>query len=329
MVIRNKKEKLYELFSQNLKWFLEHPSLSFKDSENDLEVVPEFICPLCFLAFSKKDLNSHSKNPLTLEDVPPKSLGGSVKTLTCKECNNSAGRNLDVKLKDWLNFKEFQHFYPNSKSKTRFKIDENEVNGTVKVDNNGRVIMNLDTNRSNPEHINALTKKIKPFGETRLTLQPMQKQLNEREAEIALLRIAYLEAFSLSGYGFLLNPNLSLIRDQIRDPQSKILPKVLWINYVFNDEQNGINIIREPIELRCFLIVFDIITESRKYKCAVALPGPSANGLEIYQNIENLLCRNDNKEAKITIEHIDTKDYLKKNEYTFETYKHWIHYCKI
>jgi hypothetical protein len=203
-----------------------------------------------------------------------------------------------------------------------------QVNGTFKVDNSGKIIINLDTHRSNPKHLEEFTKKIKPFGETKLTFQSIQKQIDEREAEIALLRIAYLEAFSLCGYGFMLNGNLCKIRDQIRDPKSNILPKVLWINYEFDDEQNGINIIREPKELRCFLIVFDIETESRKYKCAIALPGPSRSSLEIYENIEKILCQDSGGETKIKIEHIDTTDNLKIQEYTFDTYKWWRKFCE-
>lgn len=324
----SRKEKIFNLFAQNLKWFLEEPSLSFKDSETGEDIEPEYICPLCFNDFYKKDLNNDVENPLTLEDVPPKSLGGTVKTLTCKACNNSAGHNLDVKLKELLNKKELHNFFPNSNTTARYKIDDHQVNGTFKVDNNGKVIIDLDTNRSNPRHLEEFTKKINPFGETKLTFQPIQKRIDEREAEIALLRIAYLEAFSLCGYGFMLNGNLDKVRDQIKKPKSNILPKVLWINYEFDDEQNGINIISEPEELRCFLIVFDIKTESRKYKCAIALPGPSTSGLDIYENIEKILCQDSSGGAKITIEHIDTTDNLKTQDYTFDTYKWWRKFCE-
>lgn len=39
-----------------------------------------------------------SENPLTLEDAPPKSLGGKAHVLTCKECNNKAGQKIDYHL---------------------------------------------------------------------------------------------------------------------------------------------------------------------------------------------------------------------------------------
>lgn len=324
----DRKEKIFNLFSQNLKWFLEEPILSLRDSESGKEINPEYICPLCFKDFYRTDLNNDAENPLTLEDVPPKKLGGNVKTLTCKACNNKAGHNLDVKLINWLNNKEIINFFPNSSTSARYNIDGHFVNGTFSVDNNGKVIIDIDTNRSNPNYVKEFNKRLNPYGETKFTFQPIQKNTDDREAEIALLRIAYLEAFSLCGYGFMLNGFLSKIRDQINNPKSNFLPKVFWLNYEFDDEQNGLNIIREPEELRCFLIVFDIITESKKYKCAIAIPGPTAPGLDIYKNIEKMLCQDTKNNIQITIEHIDTTDNLKFKEYTFESYKWWRKFCE-
>jgi hypothetical protein len=328
MAQTDRKEKIFELFNQNLKWFLEVPSLSIKDSESNKVTQPEYICPVCFDAFNYQDLNGDLKNPLTLEDVPPKKLGGKVKTLTCRSCNNKAGHKLDVKLKTWLNNKESQNFLPNSQTKAKYLIDGNEVNGTFSVANTGEIVIDLDTKRSNPKHAEEFTKKVNPHGTTQMSIHPIQKKADNREAEIALLRIAYLEAFSLCGYGFMLNGYLGKIREQIQHPEKSILPKVLWLNYEFDDEQNGINIITQPKELRCFLIVFDIVTESGKYKCAIALPGPSAPGIEIYNNIENLLCQDSSGDIEIKIEHLDTTDNLRTKEYTFDTYNSWKKYCE-
>jgi hypothetical protein len=44
-------------------------------------------CPIC-LKFFTRDMISE----LSLEHVPPEKVGGHVRTLTCKTCNNSAGK---------------------------------------------------------------------------------------------------------------------------------------------------------------------------------------------------------------------------------------------
>lgn len=50
-------------------------------------------CPLCFTPFTSAEASSG--RTVTLEHVPPKSLGGKVLCLTCKSCNASAGSKVD------------------------------------------------------------------------------------------------------------------------------------------------------------------------------------------------------------------------------------------
>ena len=50
-------------------------------------------CPICLRSFTRDA--AEKGQTVTLEHVPPETLGGSVKCLTCKPCNNSAGRKLD------------------------------------------------------------------------------------------------------------------------------------------------------------------------------------------------------------------------------------------
>ena len=50
-------------------------------------------CPICLTPFTR-DAVEKGKT-VTLEHVPPETVGGSVKCLTCATCNSSAGRKLD------------------------------------------------------------------------------------------------------------------------------------------------------------------------------------------------------------------------------------------
>ncbi|WP_312793018.1 hypothetical protein [Sphingobacterium sp.] len=66
-----KKERIFEIFSRNLEWVKEHKDVGFEpDFSNG------YICPICFDPFFRADLDSKVPNPLTLEDIPPVSLGG-------------------------------------------------------------------------------------------------------------------------------------------------------------------------------------------------------------------------------------------------------------
>ena len=50
-------------------------------------------CPICLTAFTRDEASSGAK--VTLEHVPPKSVGGQARCLTCKACNAGTGRSFD------------------------------------------------------------------------------------------------------------------------------------------------------------------------------------------------------------------------------------------
>ena len=50
-------------------------------------------CPICFAPFTRDEALAGRK--ITLEHVPPKSIGGQVRCLTCQQCNAGAGRDID------------------------------------------------------------------------------------------------------------------------------------------------------------------------------------------------------------------------------------------
>ncbi|MDW7694576.1 HNH endonuclease [Flammeovirgaceae bacterium SG7u.111] len=338
---RDKKKKIFELFSQNLEWVKEHPSISFQpDFSNG------YLCPLCFEVFYEKDLDSSLSNYLTLEDVPPKSLGGKPLTLTCKTCNSRSGHELDNHLLNRLLELDSHSFLPNSKTDTTFELNGNEVNGTVEVDKEGKLKLEVQTNRSNPIKAQKFNEDLIPprtiynplfypdkvFDNGFKTLPfslKFKKTSNERRAEIALLRVAYLLAYSVLGNGFYINGALYKIREQILNPDKKIIPDVFWIKYEFPKQMEGINIITLPKELRCFLVIFRLETKSISRQFAIVLPGPSELGLKVYDYILSNLCVGDGTEfMNGTSEHIEEKDFLKNKDYAFASNWYWQEYTK-
>jgi hypothetical protein len=215
---KNTKQRFFEVFSQNLTWVKEHPDIKFKpDFENGC------LCPLCMDIFFVSDLDSTLKNYLTIEDVPPVSLGGTPKTLTCKKCNSTSGYELDSHLLKRINELDFHMFLPNSKADVQFRLNNNKANGMVEIDANGTVHLKLDTKRSNPSEYVQFNNDLTSNGITGdfktpdFTIEPKAKS-DERRAEIALLRIAYLIAYSFFGSGFLINSGLYKVREQLNNP---------------------------------------------------------------------------------------------------------------
>ena len=110
MTIREKlRSKLFKKYSYNLDLIKKYDFINLEPN-----IPKSYICPLCIRLFTEKDLDQAVKNCLTLEDIPPKSLGGKPILLTCKECNNESGTKLDEQLRKKLIFDEFNQKVPGS-----------------------------------------------------------------------------------------------------------------------------------------------------------------------------------------------------------------------
>jgi hypothetical protein len=107
-----------------------------------------------------------------------------------------------------------------------------------------------------------------------------------RRWEASLLRSAYLWAFSVFGYGFLINYAMPAIRGQIKHPEETVLP--VWGVFQKDDlpdELLGISVICKPDALRSFLVTFDLYTTLKRRRYCVLLPGPTWPGTDIYEQI--------------------------------------------
>ncbi|WP_343523838.1 HNH endonuclease [Pedobacter sp.] len=331
-----KKERIFELFSQNLEWVKEHKEIQF---------VPDFsngyICPLCFAPFFREDLDSTRPNPLTLEDIPPVSLGGKAMALTCKKCNSRSGHELDAHLLNMLLEDDSKQMRPNSSARATFEIDGTKVGGDFKVNADGTAVMNIDPKRTNPHNSKRFAEKITPTSEDfykhvfesdkygvewtspNFTFK-VNRNYKERRSRIAVLRIAYLIAFAKFGNGFLVNGGLYKVREQLLHPDKNILGEVFWLNHKFPEEMLGLNIVRIPKELQCYLVIFNLKTNSTTTQFAVMLPGPSAPSTSIYKFYEENLCVDRlGKTANIVVEHIAEREFLKIKEYAFASHIFW------
>lgn len=335
--VRQKKNRLFDLFSKNLEWVKEHPSITFEpDFSNG------YICPICLNVFFKTDLESSAANPLTFEDIPPAALGGKPLALTCKKCNSESGHKLDGHLIKRLLEADSVSMLPNSNAKATFEKNGHKINGTFAVTGENIFKLNFYTGNSNPIQVRQF---MQDFAASQTMLSPLfhMKELfdadniknshlamhikiasNERRAEIALLRIGYLLAFAKMGNGFLINGGLFKVREQILNPDKIILPNPFWLKYEFPKKMEGVNIVVKPRELQCFLVIFSVKTDSRSRQFAIALPGPSNPGIKVYDFIKNELCVGDgSKMLNTLIVKIPPGDYLHKKEDTFISNNYW------
>lgn len=312
------RKKLYRVFLENLN------SIRNEDFvQLEADIPNSYICPLCTRHFTMIDLDQTSNNCLTLEDVPPRSLGGKALTLTCKECNNTAGSYLDEELRKKLVAREFLEGVPGAIVDARITLDrELSVYGTASHRKEGGLDVHLYRKGPNaaPQRSQCIPRVRRHLENKKLQeIQFSSNPYKNRNAEVALLRIAYLIAFCTFGNGFLLNENLVPVREQIQKPNEQILPSLGLINDDFSKIMPGIYLVAEPREMRSFLVIFEL-TSNRTTKHGVMLPGPSEPGPSIYTLPER---KSGSSGIKYHAVRIPDWDYLKDQSLKFASMRFW------
>lgn len=290
-----REEFLFEHYRQNLNALLEVDArLKMKPDRDDI-----VICPLCFNKYFTLD-DIENKN-LTAEHVPPDKLGGTVDTLTCRDCNNNHGASLD------------SHLVSHIRSIDALSgTGPTYVDGVASGEGTGefRVEFRSTADKqwellgvpkaSNMQNIDEFTKGFlsRDF-KFNLTL----RLPNERRARLSLIRSAYLTAFRYLGYGFLVNFNLGRLRYQFENPHEEIYPtKSVLFPFEHADQFLGVNIISKPADMKCYFIVFDVQADKGlARRVGVMLPGPNGRDYEMFEKLETF------SGSTITISHFDVE----------------------
>ena len=178
-------------------------------------------CPICLSTFDRSDVVSGRK--VTLEHAPPKSLGGAPICLTCESCNNKAS------LVD-------HHAYLSAKARKEWAAGQG---APIVVD----ILGHKKSYRFIPRDPNSpfpARKHLFRNGSIELGPLPPKEQLDINKGIsfkipqrddyefVSMIKSAYLMVFSLmgaNGYKFAENIGLQPVRQQIMNPQKKILKR--------------------------------------------------------------------------------------------------------
>jgi hypothetical protein len=182
----------------------------------------EYACPLCLRLFPQDQIKH-----LSLDHVPPESVGGKLEILTCKTCNNTAGAALDAHASSVDRFRRVLAGEPYPPLLAQFKFDGVTANMELRSDR-ARCVKVFGLPECNPpgvleevgevfeEHVRAGTTPSIQF--TMPKLRPV-----ERRARVSYLRAGYLAAFAVIGYAAVARPSFDRVRRQIGDPDTEHL----------------------------------------------------------------------------------------------------------
>lgn len=289
-----KRQRIFEIYRDNLNLLIDN---GFIKGKKDF-----YLCPLCLKRHSKID----EIDPLTLEDAPPKSLGGKANILTCKSCNNTMGKTVDFHLAERLRELDSANFLPGTETPVQVKTGGKTLQATLTITEAGKMQLMHSKKNNNPV---VLEEIMKDFPGSTVNMNFLRTRVINDNLELALLKAGYLLAFQKFGYSLILHDCYKIVRDQLKNPEQRIYPLGFWIEPTFPKEYSGVYFVRDK-GLECILSMFTVKTGKSERFYGVILPFPIHPIEELVSNFQEQL--NAEEEFAINI-YPSPKDQAKMN----------------
>ena len=278
----NKKEQLFEKYAKDLhsttKQY-ESKVLAVDVDSGEKQSLPHpcYLCPLCDKIFTESET-------LTLEHVPPGKLGGQKRLLVCKRCNNNQGSKLEKHLIDHI-----KNDYNNTSDITLYLENGTQPSIKCKLRVNlerDKIVILMDRKHMAAPYFNDQVSEANSRGEQ--IRYRFEAKVFSRYIELALLRIAYLKMFEVTGYEYYLSYSAKMIREQLANVDDKVM------SVFYSDQQEnlpeGIYDItdKESTKDYCgFLVATVLKTRSNKKQYSIILPRPEQKYMSLYTNLKD------------------------------------------
>jgi len=223
----DKRQRIFDTYKANLNLLIDIGSVKGKKDR--------YICPICL----KPHNDLTEADPPTLEDAPPKSLGGKANTLTCKSCNNTAGHKIDFHLAERLRELDNAQFLPGTEMNVKIKIGNETLQGTISVQEDGTMQIIHSKKNNHPEILEQKMKELK--GGMVIDMDFLKSRVIPDNLEYALLKTGYLLAFEKFGYSFILDSNYDIVRQQLQNPEKRIDQEGFWLSPPYPKSHNGLH----------------------------------------------------------------------------------------
>lgn len=312
----NIRLNFFNTYSKNLELVADslQIQMGYTDANgNFVQLKNNYICPICSNSFIYDSLDQQSSNPLSLEDVPPKALGGRPLILTCKSCNNKVGGiNLDAELIKYIKDEPYFKHEQNSHVDYYYEINKKvTAKGRMTIVGNKKQITFYTTH---PLLENELKNNFGDKSQIKFTYRVP----NQRKVLLALLRIAHLKMFHFFGYGYFFQPSIEIIQKQLFSPNQDILPKFgIPSFHSLSGGDTGIYFIKSPLNLCAYIVVFDVFISNRRSTYSVLIPGPYSECIEMYSKLE------ESQEISLDVLPIKKDNYLSDSNFIFAYKDFW------
>ena len=244
-------------------------------AEHGFKVQNKYLCPFCMRYITDPD-------KISREDAPQDFLGGTKIALTCKDCNNKFGGQIDNQLINAIKIDEESFLPENFESRIELQSGSSKgktIRAILKDEGNSLEIILLPEH-NDPKLLDAEWQAIESgdIKEVCFTTARITKKVYNGKREAALIKNAYVILFSYFGYSFLLNPFYDRIREQLVKPLEDIIPGGLVSNEgALGEIPDGVYV-SDIVPLRGFLVAFTLKRRWNHHYC-VFIPAIN-NGYE-------------------------------------------------
>jgi hypothetical protein len=245
------------------------------------EYKDRFGCPLCYQVFER--INKLSET-LAEEHIVPKRLGGTLTTLTCRQCNSHHGSTLDSHLVRRVHIESRRR--PIS---ARVRIGDGEIGAEIHIpaslDDEAIQILGIK-GQSHPDKSDETMRALEK-GERAIHINLNFEYVPIRST-VALVRSAYLLMFRMFGYRYILDESAKVVLHQIRNPEEEtlVLKGIVWRISDRLPKTNCLAILYEPVQIQCFTAFLQL--DRKTEHCAgVMLPAPGTDGSYLYNIVRS------------------------------------------
>lgn len=249
----------------------------------------KFVCPVCLDSF---DSTALERDLLSLEHVPPRSVGGKELCLTCRRCNSEAGDQFDYAVAEAERYRAMQSGLKGQQTDFSTKViieaEGRQLNAGLRFDENG-VVIEVHERRNNPvpfaAQIDALRQRA-GAGDPEMTFRlDVSFRFSPRKLFVSWLRAAYLAAFAKFGYDYVLRKVLDPVRLQILHPEEQLVPNsALAFDARHTAKLDGPNILHMRAPLEGLMVYFPAGTVANGTPLMVMLPMPDSPQ-DFYSNL--------------------------------------------
>jgi len=202
------KKLVLDRIARSLAWF--YP-----------ECTDEFLCPTCLTR-----VRVANADRITIAHILPRSAGGGLTTLLCASCNSGFGSRQDKWIGEHLRIVLGKGSILDAKwQKGHFAIGGVRVAGRYRVLPDGGLNFRYWPNKTSPEAVRAVEEQ---FAKSTIQMTipiPLLESQNQELVSCGFLTAAYLMWFRELGYSWALQAHLDPVREQIRRPDDRILPR--------------------------------------------------------------------------------------------------------